>query len=128
MLAGKSQRGVADELNRLGVPTPRGCQWCPTKIQRVLARSRESLERRLTNGIARIANPEEVRRDSWAFEAAPIVWRLRLDGVSLRKIALELQRLDVPTARGGPWHHLKVKTALKLTPNVFPPVELSMAA
>jgi hypothetical protein len=58
-------------------------------------------------------------RSSWVTEAAPIVWRLKVDGLSRRKIAAELQRRNVATARGGRWRHDGVKTVLEQSKNAF---------
>jgi DNA invertase Pin-like site-specific DNA recombinase len=36
--AGKSQRAIAGELNRLGIKTPRGSNWSLIQVQRTLKR------------------------------------------------------------------------------------------
>ena len=36
-LRGLTQRQMTDELNRLGIPTTRGCRWGLAQVQRVLA-------------------------------------------------------------------------------------------
>jgi DNA invertase Pin-like site-specific DNA recombinase len=44
--------------------------------------------------------------------AAPLVERLRLEGLSLRAIAKELNERRIPTERGGPWHASSVRGVL----------------
>jgi len=127
-LTAKSLREVAKELNRLGVPTPRGRQWCREKVRNVLARGRAVLKRRVQATAAEIAEPRRTNDKSWAIAAAPIVWRLKVDGLSRRKIAAELQRRNVPTARGGRWHHDGVKTVLELSKSVSSEADDRIAA
>jgi hypothetical protein len=115
VLTAKSLREVAKELNRLSIPTPRGRQWCREKVRNVLVRGRAALNRRVQAAAAKIAEPRPANPKLWAIEAAPIVWRLKVDGLSRRKIAAELQRRNVPTARGGRRHHDGVKRVLDLS-------------
>jgi hypothetical protein len=127
-LTAKSLREVAKELNRLGVPTPRGRKWCREKVRNVLARGRAVLKRRVQAAAAEIAEPRRTNDKSWAIAAAPIVWRLKVNGLSRRKIAAELQRRNVPTARGGRWHHDGVKTVLELSKSVSSEADDRIAA
>ena len=76
-LTAKSMSDVAEELNRLGIPTPRGRQWCREKVRNVLARGRAALKRRVQAAAAKIAEPRRTSPRSWAIKAAPIVWRLK---------------------------------------------------
>ncbi len=119
LLTGKSLSEVAEELNRLGVPTPRGREWCKEKVRNVLARGQATLEQLIEAATAEIVGRRRALGSSWATEAAPIVWRLKVDGLSRRKIAAELQRRNVATARGGRWHHDGVKTVLQLSKSAF---------
>jgi len=119
LLTGKSLSEVAEEMNHLRIPTPRGRQWCMEKVRNVLARGRAALEQLIGAAAAEIAERRHALSSSWATEAAPIVWRLKLDGLSRRKIAVELQRRGVATARGGRWHHEGVKTVLELSKSAF---------
>jgi len=118
LLSGKSLHDAADEMNRLGISTPRGRQWCREKVRNVLVRGRAVLDRRFEAAAAEMAAHREVPR-SWAIEAAPIVWALRIDRASQRKIAAELQRRNVPTARGGRWSHGLVRTVLEISKGAF---------
>ena len=119
LLAGKSLSEVAEEMNRLCIPTARGRKWCKEKVRNVLARGRALLEERIDAAAAEVEGRRRTLGSSWVTEAAPIIWRLKFDGLSRRKIAAELQRRNVATARGGRWHHDGVKTVLELSKNAF---------
>jgi hypothetical protein len=114
-LTGKSLPEVAEELNRLGVATPRGRRWCKEKVRNVLSRARAVLAPEYEAAAAAIIERRRALSISWAIRAAPFVCPLKRNGVSLRKIAAELQRRNVATARGGRWHADEVKTVLELT-------------
>jgi len=59
------------------------------------------------DGIALVENPAEL-------EALAAIRRLKAEGLSLRKIALELDRLGIPPKQGGPaWSHTAVKKLLQ---------------
>ena len=127
-LTAKSLQAVAQELNRLGVPTPRGRKWGREGVRNVLVRGRAALKRRVQAAAAEMARPCAANERSWAFHAAPLVWRLKLDGLSRRKIAAELERRGLSTPRGGRWGHNSVKTVLELTKGAFSPTDERMAA
>ena len=127
-LTAKSLREVANELNRLAVPTTRGRKWCREKVRNVLARGRAALKRRVQAAAAKIAERRRANDKSWAIAAAPIIWQLKVDGLSRRKIAIELQRRNVPTAMGGRWCHTGVKRALELSKSAFSEADDRIAA
>ena len=127
-LTAKSLQAVAQELNRLGVPTTRGRKWGREGVRNALVRGRAALKRRVQAAAAEVARPRPANETSWAFHAAPLVWRLKLDGLSRRKIAAELQRRDLPTPRGGRWRHNSVKNVLELTKGAFSPADDRIAA
>ena len=127
-LTAKSLQAVAQELNRLGVPTTRGRKWGREGVRNALVRGRAALKRRVQAAAAEMARPRPTNETSWAFHAAPLVWRLKLDGLSRRKIAAELQRRDLPTPRGGRWRHNSVKNVLELTKGAFSPADDRIAA
>jgi DNA invertase Pin-like site-specific DNA recombinase len=118
VLSGKSLNEVAKELNHLGIPTARGRKWCRNKVRNTLVRGRAALDERCEAAAAEMAAHREVPR-LWTIEAAPVVWRLKIDGLSQRKIAAELQRRSIPTARGGRWSHGVVRTVLEASKSAF---------
>jgi DNA invertase Pin-like site-specific DNA recombinase len=125
-MTGKSLRAVADELNRRGVPTCRGRKWCREKLRNVLSRARD-----LPGSEAAAETIIERRRmhdTAWAWEAAPTVWSLRCARMSYQKIADELARGNIRTARGGRWHASEVQTVLEMTRSKFPDAAEAVAA
>jgi DNA invertase Pin-like site-specific DNA recombinase len=59
------------------------------------------------DGIALVENPREL-------EALVVIRRLKAEGLSLRGIAAELDRLGIPPKQGGPaWKHTAVKKLLQ---------------
>jgi hypothetical protein len=98
-----SERELADELNRRGIPTALGGSWHRTTVRRMLVRLRlrtSGKSGRINNGLAtkRVA---DVRAEAFG----PTIRKLRKAGfVSSRVIARELNERKIPTARGGKWH------------------------
>jgi DNA invertase Pin-like site-specific DNA recombinase len=125
-MTGKSLPEVADELNRRGVRTCRGRKWRREKVRTALIRARDipgaeaaaatAIERRRVLGVV------------WAWEAAPTVWSLRVAGMCYQKIAEELERRNIRTARGGRWRATEVKTVLEMTRRKFPESAEAVAA
>jgi DNA invertase Pin-like site-specific DNA recombinase len=118
-LSGKSLPEVADELNRRGIPTTRGRKWCRSKVNNALVRGGAVLEPTPAMATATIYERRRARVSGWAWAAGPTIWRLRFKGLSLNKIADELERRKIATAKGGRWHASEVKTALELTRGQF---------
>jgi hypothetical protein len=99
-----SQRGMANELNRRGIPGAVGGRWHRTTVVRVLTRLGQ-----LTSGLAskRVA---DVRAEAFG----PTIRKLRKAGfVSINAIARELNERGIPTARGGKWHLSSVTRLLE---------------
>src|SRR3984893_8404171 len=106
-----SQRALADELNRKGIPAPRGGRWHLTTVVRTLTRL----------GLIRVGKGRSNQRlavkkaaDARAGALASTIRKLRKEGfVSLGDIARELDKRHVPTARGGKWHRKSVSRMLR---------------
>jgi hypothetical protein len=106
-----SQRALADELNRKGIPAPRGGRWHLTTVVRALTRL----------GLIRVGKGRSNQRlavkkaaDARAGSLASTIRKLRKAGfVSLGDIARELDKRHVPTARGGKWHRKSVSQLLQ---------------
>jgi hypothetical protein len=106
-----SQRALADELNRKGIPAPRGGRWHLTTVVRTLTRL----------GLIRVGKGRSNQRlavkkaaDARAGALASTIRKLRKAGfVSLGDIARELDKRHVPTARGGKWHRKSVSRLLQ---------------
>jgi hypothetical protein len=99
-----SQRALANELNRRGIPGAGGGRWHRTTVVRML--SRPAL---LTSGLAskRVA---DVRAEAFG----PTIRQLRKAGfVSIQAIARELNERGIPAARGGKWHLTSVTRLLE---------------
>jgi Recombinase len=106
-----SQRGLANELNRRGIPAAGGGRWHRTTVVRMLTRL--SL---LTSGKGGINNELATKRvaDVRAEAFRPTIRKLRKAGfVSISAIARELNARGVPTARGGKWRLTTVTRLLE---------------
>jgi hypothetical protein len=107
-----SRQAMADELNRRRIPTARGRRWQYTTVLRMLTRLGL-----LTSGKGgRINNGQESKRaaDARAKALASTIRELQAKGlVSSNAIARELNKREIPTARGGKWHHASVKRMLQ---------------
>jgi hypothetical protein len=97
-----SQRALANELNRTGMPTVYGGRWHHTTVVRILSRvgMLTSENGRVNNGLAN-KHAADVRAEA----LAPTIYKLRRAGViSSKAIARELNGREIPAARGGKWH------------------------
>ena len=98
-------RAMTQELNRRGIPTATGGRWHCTSLGRVLARlGMTTSDTRGGNG----AWASKRSADARAKALAPTLLKLQVAGFSHRAIAHELNRRQVPTARGGNWHRTSV--------------------
>jgi Recombinase len=107
-----SRQALADELNRRRIPTARGGRWQYTTVLRMLTR----LGLLISGKGGRINNGQESKRaaDARAKALASTIRELQAKGpVSSNAIARELNKREVPTARGGKWHHASVKRMLE---------------
>ena len=96
-----SQRGLANELNRRGIPVAGGGMWHRTTVVRML--TRVSL---LTSGKGGINNELATKRvaDVRAEAFRPTIRKLRKAGfVSISAIAGELNERGIAAPRGGKW-------------------------
>jgi hypothetical protein len=105
-----SHRGLANELNRRGVPAAGGGRWHRNTVLRMLQR----LDL-LTSGQDGINNGLKKRVADVRAEAfGPTIRRLRKAGfVSIKAIARELNERGIPTPRGGKWHLTTVTRLLQ---------------
>jgi Recombinase len=98
-------------LNRKGIPAPRGGRWHLTTVVRTLTRL----------GLIRVGKGRSNQRlavkkaaDARARALASTVRKLRKAGfVSVSAITRELNKRQVPTARGGKWHRKSVSQLLQ---------------
>jgi hypothetical protein len=104
-----SQRALADELNRRGVPTALGGSWHRTTVARVLMRLGLINKGWTNNGL-----PNKKAADARAKALASTIRALQVRGlVSLGAIASELNAREIPSARGGKWHPSSVSGLLR---------------
>jgi DNA invertase Pin-like site-specific DNA recombinase len=113
--SGKSLTTIAEELNRLGIVTPRKRRWHSSTVFRLL---------RLTAGAfapigETVVAAEDGRRlihaKARAMALAPIVWELRADGKTHRAIAYELNRRNIRSPRRRKWHNSAVRRILQIS-------------
>ena len=106
-----SHRGLANELNRRGIPAAAGGRWHRNTLVRMLRR----LDL-LTSGQDGINNGLMNKRvaDVRAEALGPTIRKLRKAGfVSVKAIAGELNERGIPTPRGGKWHLTMVTRLLQ---------------
>jgi hypothetical protein len=85
-----SQRELAGELNRRGIPTALGGSWHRNTVVRVLRR---------------VGLPIKRAADVRAETLGPTIRKLRKAGfVSIKAIAHELNERGIAAPRGGKWH------------------------
>ena len=98
-----SQRALANELNRRGIPTARGGSWHYMTVRRVLFRL----------GLVTSGGTSKPAADARAEALEPTIRKLQKAGLSARAIALELNVQQVPTALGAKWHTTSVSRLLR---------------
>ena len=106
-----SVKAIAQEFNNRGIPTPRGGKWHHTTVVRLLTRLGL-----ITLGRGRANNILAQKRvaDARAKALASTIRKLRKAGfVSVSAISRELNKRQVPTARGGKWHRSSVSQLLR---------------
>jgi len=105
-----SQRALADELNRKGIPAPRGGRWYQTTVVKTLTRLGL-----ITVGKGRTNQRLAVKQaaDARARALASTIRKLRKAGfVSIGVIARELNEREIKTARGSKRHRSSVRQLL----------------
>jgi hypothetical protein len=113
--SGRTRRQIAEELNRRGLRTWRGCEWREHSVNQVIAHV----------GSEHGFNPDSLDRAEFesrriralrrARAILPIVAPLRRERMSFDEIAAELNRRDVPTPHNGAWHGAAVWKLLRLS-------------
>jgi hypothetical protein len=106
-----SQRGLANELNRRGIPAAGGGRWHRTAVTRMLTRLDLLMSQRgRTNSELTSKRVADLRAEA----LRPTIRKLRKAGfVSITAIARELNERGVPTARGGKWRLTTVTRLLE---------------
>jgi hypothetical protein len=106
-----SQRGLANELNRRGIPAAGGGRWHRTAVTRMLTRLDLLMSQRGgTNSELTSKRVADLRAEA----LRPTIRKLRKAGfVSITAIARELNERGVPTARGGKWRLTTVTRLLE---------------
>jgi hypothetical protein len=106
-----SQRGLANELNRRGIPAASGGRWHRTAVTRMLTRLDLLMSQRGgTNSELASKRVADVQAEA----LRPTIRKLRKAGtVSITAIARELNERGVPTARGGKWRLTTVTRLLE---------------
>ena len=106
-----SVKAIAQELNKRGIPTPRGGKWHHTTVVRLLTRLGL-----ITLGRGRANNrlAQKQAADARAKALASTIRKLRKAGfVSVRGIVRELNKRQVSALRGGKWHSGTVSRLLR---------------
>ena len=97
-----SQRELAGELNRRGIPTARGGRWHRTTVVRMLTRL----------GLITLGKGKAADARAEAF--GPTIRNLEKAGfVSVQAIARELNKRGIRTPQGGKWHLTAVTRLLQ---------------
>jgi hypothetical protein len=103
-----SQRELANELNRRGIPTALGGRWHRTTVARMLTRLGL-----ITSGNRNNGRTSKRVADVRAEAVGPTIRKLRKAGlVSIKAIARELNEREIQAARGGKWHPSSVSRLL----------------
>jgi len=104
-----SQRELANELNRRGIPTVLGGSWHRTTVRRMMVRLGLN-----SSGKGNSGRTSKQVADVRAEAIGPTILKLRKAGfVSITAIARELNERGMPTARGGKWHLSSVTRLLQ---------------
>jgi hypothetical protein len=106
-----SHRALAEELNRKGIPAPRGGRWYQFTVIRALTRLGL-----ITVGEGRTNKRLAVKQsaDARARALASTIRKLRKAGfVAISAITRELNERQVPPAWGSKWHRSTVRRLLQ---------------
>src|SRR6266853_897529 len=119
-----SQRELASELNRRGIPTALGGSWHYTTVWRMLRRL--GLK---TKGRINIGRTNKQAADARAEALASTIRALQARGlVSFSAIARGLNEREIPAARGSKWHPSSVSRLLHRLERLEPSSRTAVAA
>jgi Recombinase len=105
-----SQRGLANELNRRGIPGAVGGRWHRTTVVRMLRRLDLLMSQRGINSELVSKSVVDVRAES----LRPTIRKLRKSGFgSIKAIAAKLNDQGIAAPRGGKWHLTTVTRLLE---------------
>lgn len=100
---GASREGIARELNRRGIPSPRGRGWRPSSVGLLMFRTREEFADTPDVAWALKLGPRAFRKIAGALDWGELVWKMKLDGSSRQQIAVELTRRGAPAPSKAGW-------------------------
>jgi DNA invertase Pin-like site-specific DNA recombinase len=120
--AGRTNPEIAAELDRRGVPTPKGGRWQPSAVQRILSLSANEFAS-LAEAATACPHHHSIRARERAKEIAPIAWKLRSSGRTLASVADEMNRQNLTTPRNGKWCIARVWRLLQGTADAFGPTQ-----
>ncbi len=126
---GKTLDAIATELNWRNIPSAQGRSWHTSSVRRVLIRTKNDF-RALARAVAARPSCRAVNAQRRAERLAPLIWQLRLEGMSWPEVARELNRRGIPTTRGRKWCREKIRNVLgrgrgALEPNLRGQIVLS---
>ena len=105
-----SQRGLANELYRRGIPGASGSSWHRTTVVRMLRRLDMLMSERGINSELASKRVVDVRAEA----LRPTIRKLRKAGfVSIKAIAAELNERGIAAPRGGKWRLTTVTRLLQ---------------
>jgi DNA invertase Pin-like site-specific DNA recombinase len=116
---GMSPTGIAEELNRLGVPSSRNGRWHASSVILVLRATRPEFADSPEIQDALALGSVRLRAKLRAEALAPLVWSLRDSGHSTLRIADELNRQGIETPRRTIWRSAMVWKLLQRTETSF---------
>jgi DNA invertase Pin-like site-specific DNA recombinase len=108
---GKSLEAIATELNWHNIPSAQGRSWHTSSVRRTLIRTKNDF-RALARAVAARPSCRAANAQRRAERLAPLVWQLRLEGMSWPEVAHELNRRGIPTTRGRKWCREKLRNVL----------------
>jgi len=110
---GLSYTEIAAELNRIGIPAPRGTEWT-REMARIayghVMSGRDDIDDEP------VRQPEKLSVISWEDDRLEVI-RLRATGLSIPKVAAAMNDDGRKAPRGGPWTNSAVQRALEYVPH-----------
>ncbi len=108
---GMSLEAIATELNWRNIPSAQGRSWHTSSVRRILVRTKADF-RALAKAVAARPSCRKANAQRRAERLAPLVWELRLEGMSWPEVAHELNRRGIPTTRGRKWCREKLRNVV----------------